>query len=61
MSSLVAPGNDSEPGAVNALACAALDGWVWMPSMIGVGIEKCQRLGTIAEQIYEQTDVSIVY
>jgi len=26
VSSLVAPGNDSEPGAVNAFACAALDG-----------------------------------
>lgn len=32
--SLVAPGNDSEPGAVKALACAALDGCVWIPSMM---------------------------
>jgi hypothetical protein len=28
VNSLVAPGNDSEPGAVKALACAALDGCV---------------------------------
>lgn len=36
VNSLVAPGNDSEPGAVKALACAALDGCVWIPSMMGV-------------------------
>lgn len=28
VNSLVAPGNDSEPGAVKAFACAALDGCV---------------------------------
>lgn len=37
VNSFVAPGNDKEPGAVKALACAALDGCVWMPSMIADG------------------------
>lgn len=36
VNSLEPPGKDSEPGAVNALACAALDGCVWMLSMIAV-------------------------
>lgn len=35
VNSLVAPGNDNEPGAVKAFACAALDGCVWIPSMLG--------------------------
>jgi hypothetical protein len=40
VSSWEAPGNESEPGAVKALAWAALEGCVWMPSMIGVGIAR---------------------
>ena len=40
VSSLVAPGNDSEPGAVNAFAWAAFEGCVCMPSIFGVGITR---------------------
>lgn len=34
MRSPAPPGNEREPGAVKALACAAVAGWVWIPSIL---------------------------
>ena len=51
MRSPAPPGKDREPGAMKVFACSALDGCVWMLSMIATFVYACEDGCDEGEQV----------